>query len=67
MTASILSSRRKVPNFGPVGSEPSALGRNAIIRKDGTVEGLSGTDKAEMRTGNVFLIAPPGSGYGRAN
>ena len=67
MTASILSSHRKVPNFGLEGGEPGALGRNAVVRADGQVEELSGTDKAEMQPGDVFLVETPGGGgYGRA-
>ncbi|WP_421707579.1 hydantoinase B/oxoprolinase family protein [Algihabitans sp.] len=62
MTASILSSHRKVPNFGVAGGEPGALGRNAVQRADGTLEELSGTDKAEMRPGDVILIETPGGG-----
>jgi len=68
MTASILSSHRRVPNFGLEGGAPGALGRNAVIRQDGTLEELSGTDKAEMRAGDVFLVETPGGGgYGRAD
>jgi len=67
MTASILSSHRKVPNFGVAGGEPGALGRNAVERADGSVEELSGTDKAEMRPGDIIVIeSPGGGGYGRA-
>ncbi|MGP1253627.1 MAG: hydantoinase B/oxoprolinase family protein [Kiloniellales bacterium] len=67
MTASILSSHRKVPNFGVAGGEPGALGRNAVERADGTVEELSGTDKAEMRPGDIIVIeSPGGGGYGPA-
>ncbi|MDF2095748.1 hydantoinase B/oxoprolinase family protein [Aquibaculum arenosum] len=67
MTASILSSHRKVPNFGLEGGEPGALGRNAVARKDGRVEELSGTDKAEMQPGDTFLVETPGGGgYGKA-
>ncbi|WP_455429175.1 hydantoinase B/oxoprolinase family protein [Fodinicurvata halophila] len=67
MTASILSSHRKVPNFGVDGGEPGALGRNAVVRKDGTVDELSGTDRAEMEAGDVFLVETPGGGgYGKA-
>ncbi|WP_022728059.1 hydantoinase B/oxoprolinase family protein [Fodinicurvata sediminis] len=67
MTASILSSHRKVPNFGLEGGEPGALGRNAVVRKDGHVDELSGTDRAEMQAGDVFLVETPGGGgYGKA-
>jgi 5-oxoprolinase (ATP-hydrolysing) len=66
MTASILSSHRKVPNFGVDGGEPGALGRNYVERADGTVEELGGTDKAEMSPGDVFVVETPGGGgYGK--
>ena len=67
MTASILSSHRVVPNFGVDGGVPGAMGRNAVIRADGAVEELGGTDKAEMAVGDVFLVETPGGGgYGPA-
>ena len=67
MTASILSSHRAVPNFGVDGGVPGAMGRNAVIRADGAVEELGGTDKAEMAVGDVFLVETPGGGgYGPA-
>jgi 5-oxoprolinase (ATP-hydrolysing) len=66
MTASILSSHRKVPNFGVDGGEPGALGRNYVIRGGDRIEPLSGTDKAEMQPGDVFVIETPGGGgFGR--
>ena len=62
MTAAILSGHRKVPNFGLEGGEPGALGRNRVIRSDGRIEELSGTDRAEMQPGDVFVIETPGGG-----
>jgi 5-oxoprolinase (ATP-hydrolysing) len=62
MTASILSSHRKVPNFGLEGGQPGALGHNWVQRADGAVEELSGTDKAEMHPGDVFVVETPGGG-----
>ncbi len=67
MTASILSSHRKVANFGVAGGAPGALGRNAVERADGSVEALGGTDKVEMAPGDVIVIETPGGGgYGPA-
>ena len=67
MTASILSSHRKVPNFGLEGGEPGALGHNWVQREDGSVEELTGTDKAEMKPGDVFVVETPGGGgFGKA-
>ena len=62
MTAAILSSHRKVAPFGVAGGEPGALGHNWIARADGMVVELSGTHKAEMGPGDVFVIETPGGG-----
>jgi 5-oxoprolinase (ATP-hydrolysing) len=67
MTAAILSSHRKVAPFGVAGGMPGALGRNWVERADGSRLDLSGTDKAEMAVGDVFVIETPGGGgYGAA-
>jgi 5-oxoprolinase (ATP-hydrolysing) len=67
MTAAILSSHRKVAPFGVAGGAPGALGRNWVERADGSRLDLSGTDKAEMAVGDVFVIETPGGGgYGAA-
>ena len=66
MTASILSSHRRVPPRGMNGGKPGSLGRNAVERMDGLVEELGGTDKTTARAGDVFVIETPGGGgYGR--
>jgi len=62
MTAAILSGRRVVPPFGVAGGEPGALGRNAVIRADGTVETVAGTAVVEMAEDDVFVIETPGGG-----
>ncbi|HLB79328.1 MAG TPA: hydantoinase B/oxoprolinase family protein, partial [Dongiaceae bacterium] len=67
MTAAILSGHRKVPPYGMAGGEPGAVGRNYVVRADGRVEELSGTARAEVAAGDVFVIETPGGGgYGRA-
>jgi 5-oxoprolinase (ATP-hydrolysing) len=67
MTAAILSGHRVVPPYGMAGGAPGALGRNSVERKDGAVQELQGTDKAEMQPGDVFIIETPGGGgYGAA-
>ena len=67
MTAAILSGHRRVPPFGAAGGEPGAVGRNWVERTDGTREALSGTARAEMKAGDVFVIETPGGGgYGAA-
>ena len=62
MTAAILSSHRRVAPFGLEGGQPGARGHNYVARTDGTATELSGTDKAEMAPGDVFVIETPGGG-----
>jgi 5-oxoprolinase (ATP-hydrolysing) len=65
MTAGILSGHRIIAPYGLAGGGEGALGRNAVIRADGTTELLKGTDGAEMMPGDVFLVETPGGGgYG---
>jgi 5-oxoprolinase (ATP-hydrolysing) len=65
MTAAILSGHRVIPPYGMAGGGNGALGRNSVEREDGSVLELGGTDKAEMRPGDVFVIETPGGGgYG---
>ena len=62
MTAAILSGHRRVPPYGMAGGEPGAVGRNYVIRKDGRIETLGGTDERAMAPGDVFIIETPGGG-----
>jgi 5-oxoprolinase (ATP-hydrolysing) len=67
MTAAILSNRRRVAPFGLEGGGSGAPGRNAVLRKDGSVEELCATATAEMEAGDAFLIETPGGGgFGKA-
>ena len=67
MTAVIVSSRRNVPPFGLAGGADGAPGRQWVERADGSVEGLTGTDRAELNAGDVFVIETPGGGgFGEA-
>jgi 5-oxoprolinase (ATP-hydrolysing) len=66
MTASIISSHRKVPTYGMAGGQPGRIGRNAVERADGTTEELAGGAQVEMSAGDVFVIETPGGGgYGQ--
>ncbi len=68
MTAAILSSHRREVPWGVAGGEPGALGKNYVIREDGRVENLSGTDLTEMNPGDVFVVETPGGGgFGQPN
>jgi 5-oxoprolinase (ATP-hydrolysing) len=65
MIAAMLSGRRRIPPYGMAGGEPGAAGRNWVERADGTRTELSGTDRTEVRAGDVFVIETPGGGgYG---
>ncbi len=62
MTAAVLSNHRRVAPFGLAGGRPGALGRNWVERADGSRIALSGTDRIEMRPGDVFVVQTPGGG-----
>ena len=67
MTAAMLSNNRVVAPFGMAGGAPGALGRNRVIRTDGTEEIVPHVGSAEMQTGDRFVIETPGGGgYGKA-
>ncbi len=67
MTAVIVASRRNVAPFGLDGGADGAAGRQWVERADGTTEMLTGTDRAELAPGDVFVIETPGGGgYGSA-
>jgi 5-oxoprolinase (ATP-hydrolysing) len=67
MTASILSNGRHHGAFGMGGGEAGQVGRNSVVRADGSVEKLDHIGSALMRPGDVFVIETPGGGgFGRA-
>ena len=67
MEVMMLSNRRVVAPYGLAGGEPGALGRNWIERADGSRYEMTGTDKADIGAGDVFVIETPGGGgYGAA-
>ncbi len=53
---------RRVSHNGLSGGRPGALGRTWVERADGTRVALSGTDRIEMRPGDVFVVQTPGGG-----
>ena len=66
MTAVIVSSRREVAPFGLDGGADGAPGLQWVERSDGSRTTLTGTDRAELAPGDVFVIETPGGGgYGR--
>ncbi len=62
MTAVIVSSRRNVAPFGLDGGSAASAGRQWVERAGGAVETLGGTDSAELRPGDAFVIETPGGG-----
>ena len=62
MTATTLSSHRKVPPYGVGGAESGQCGRNAVVRADGTIDELAGNDRTEVLAGDTFLMETPGGG-----
>jgi 5-oxoprolinase (ATP-hydrolysing) len=67
MRANMLANRRRVPPRGIEGGGDAKPGRNWVERVDGSIEELTATDSAEMRSGDRFVIETPGGGgYGAA-
>ena len=62
MTAAILSNNRDYAPFGMAGGEPGAVGRNSVLRTDGSVEQLPHIAKTQMQTGDIFIVETPGGG-----
>jgi N-methylhydantoinase B/oxoprolinase/acetone carboxylase alpha subunit len=59
---------RRAPAFGVNGGEPGQVGRNWVVRGDGSIEELAGADSTEMKPGDVFVIETPGGGgFGQWN
>ena len=65
MTATLLSSHRKVPPFGLMDGEPGKVGRQWAERTDGSRVELAGRCSIPMNAGDVFVIqTPSGGGFG---
>ncbi len=65
MSASILSNRRSVAPFGLAGGSAGAPGRTTVERRDGSVEVLAATARADVAAGDAIVIETPGGGgYG---
>jgi 5-oxoprolinase (ATP-hydrolysing) len=63
---SLLTERRGPhPPYGMAGGQPGAVGRNRLIRRDGTIHELPGIALVTVDIGDVLLIETPGGGgYG---
>ena len=68
LEVSILSQRRgPYAPYGLEGGEPGALGRNTLVRADGTTEQLAGLAQFQAQAGDVLTIETPGGGgFGQA-
>jgi 5-oxoprolinase (ATP-hydrolysing) len=65
MTAGILSNRRRLPPFGLAGGEAGLVGKNYVLRRDGTQEDLGSNSTVAMQAQDVFVVETPGGGgYG---
>jgi 5-oxoprolinase (ATP-hydrolysing) len=63
LEVSILSQRRgPYRPYGQNGGGPGALGRNVLIRADGSREQLPGHVRLKARAGDVLVIETPGGG-----
>lgn len=67
MTATILSSRRRVAPFGLAGGSAGQTGENRLIRADGSQEILPSTVEVAVSAGDrLEILTPGGGGYGTA-
>jgi 5-oxoprolinase (ATP-hydrolysing) len=65
MAAAMLANRRATAPHGLSGGANGKAAINYVQRRDGAIEHLAGTAKAEMDRGDVFVIETPGGGgYG---
>ncbi len=63
LEVSILSQRRgPYPPFGLCGGQAGALGRNTLIRGDGTTEQLAGHAQFTAGPGDILILETPGGG-----
>ena len=66
MTAAILSGHRIIPPYGAQGGQCGAVGKNCVIRANGSIEPMGSTDRTEMNENDQFVIETPGGGgFGR--
>ena len=68
MTATVLSSHRRVAPYGLAGGLAGSVGSNSVILSDNTELEISGNAEYTMDVGDIFRIATPGGGgYGPPN
>jgi 5-oxoprolinase (ATP-hydrolysing) len=66
LEVSLLTERRGPhPPYGAAGGQAGALGRNRLMRRDGTLVELGGIAQVAVEAGDVLVIETPGGGgYG---
>jgi 5-oxoprolinase (ATP-hydrolysing) len=65
VTVSLLTERRVIAPWGLAGGASGAPGCNSVVRRDGSVELLSGKATVSLEIGDQLLIETPGGGgYG---
>jgi len=65
MTAALLSGYRIVAPFGLAGGAPGEVGRNCLLRANGSSEGLEGCVEITLNAGDCLIIdTPTGGGFG---
>jgi 5-oxoprolinase (ATP-hydrolysing) len=63
LEVSLLHQRRgPYPPYGLAKGQPGALGRNTLVRADGTTQALSGLVQFVAQKGDVLVIETPGGG-----
>jgi len=62
MTAAILSTRRETAPFGLAGGKDAAPGTNLLIRANGEMVTLRGSDEISVEPDDEVIIATPGGG-----
>lgn len=63
LTLSLLTERRGPhPPYGMAGGRPGSLGRNRLLRTDGTLVELGGIAELEVTPGDILIIETPGGG-----
>jgi N-methylhydantoinase B/oxoprolinase/acetone carboxylase alpha subunit len=65
VSVSLLCERRVLAPWGLAGGGPGARGRNALVRRDGSVAELGGRAEIAVAAGDRLVIETPGGGgYG---
>jgi 5-oxoprolinase (ATP-hydrolysing) len=63
VTLSVLSERRgQHPPYGMAGGKPGAIGRNHLVRADGSIVELGGIAQLDVAAGDILVVETPGGG-----